>query len=171
MRKGFLIYEEMRKYVPMYEEAVSHIWLCNCSILNFLIYEGNFLFFFISVDYSSILQFSTYNATFLNSFTYFLCYRLNSDASQIFKSITYGTHYFYQRTLFYLAYQHFKVRNSEQRYYKCNLDGCIWGTEWIMGCGRSRPGAFTQLTPPLPPLPPVPPSHHLELPTFQLAWR
>jgi hypothetical protein len=25
MRKGFLIYEEMRKYVPIYEEAVSHI--------------------------------------------------------------------------------------------------------------------------------------------------
>ncbi len=49
MRKGFLIYEEMRKYFPIYEEAVSHIWLCNCSILNFLIYENNFLFFFISV--------------------------------------------------------------------------------------------------------------------------
>ncbi len=25
IRKGFLIYEEMRKYFPMYEEAVSHI--------------------------------------------------------------------------------------------------------------------------------------------------
>jgi hypothetical protein len=24
-RKGFLIYEEMRKYFPVYEEAVSHI--------------------------------------------------------------------------------------------------------------------------------------------------
>jgi hypothetical protein len=24
-RKGFLIYEEMRKYFPIYEEAVSHI--------------------------------------------------------------------------------------------------------------------------------------------------
>jgi hypothetical protein len=24
MRKGFLIYEEMRKYFPIYEEAVSH---------------------------------------------------------------------------------------------------------------------------------------------------
>ncbi len=51
MRKGFLIYEEMRKYFPIYEdeEAVSHIWLCNCSILNFLIYEDNLIFFFISV--------------------------------------------------------------------------------------------------------------------------
>ncbi len=48
MRKGFLIYEEMRKYFPIYEEAVSHIWLCNCSILNFLIYEENYIFFFIS---------------------------------------------------------------------------------------------------------------------------
>ncbi len=25
MGKGFLIYEEMRKYFPLYEEAVSHI--------------------------------------------------------------------------------------------------------------------------------------------------
>jgi hypothetical protein len=25
MRKGFLIYEEMRKYITIYEEAVSHI--------------------------------------------------------------------------------------------------------------------------------------------------
>ncbi len=25
MRKGILIYEEMRKYFPTYEEAVSHI--------------------------------------------------------------------------------------------------------------------------------------------------
>jgi hypothetical protein len=25
MRKGFLIYEEMPKYFPIYEEAVSHI--------------------------------------------------------------------------------------------------------------------------------------------------
>jgi hypothetical protein len=24
MRKGFLIYEEMRKYFPIFEEAVSH---------------------------------------------------------------------------------------------------------------------------------------------------
>ncbi len=33
----------------LYEEAVCHIWLCNCSILNFLIYEKNLIFFFISV--------------------------------------------------------------------------------------------------------------------------
>ncbi len=25
MRKGFLIHEEMRKYFPIYDEAVSHI--------------------------------------------------------------------------------------------------------------------------------------------------
>ncbi len=35
-RKGFLICEEMRKYFPIYEKAVSHIWLCNCSTLKFL---------------------------------------------------------------------------------------------------------------------------------------
>ncbi len=50
MRKGFLMYEEMRKYLTIYDEAVSYIWLCNCSILNFLIYEENLIFFFISVS-------------------------------------------------------------------------------------------------------------------------
>ncbi len=48
MRKGFLIYVEMRKYLVIYEEAVSHIRLFNRSLPDFLIYEG-FFFFFISV--------------------------------------------------------------------------------------------------------------------------
>jgi hypothetical protein len=48
VRKSLLIYEEMRKYFPIYEEAVSHIWLCNRPRLNFLIYEENFISFFIS---------------------------------------------------------------------------------------------------------------------------
>jgi hypothetical protein len=39
----------MRKYFPIYDEAVSHIGLCNCSTLNFLIYEENFIFFFNAV--------------------------------------------------------------------------------------------------------------------------
>jgi hypothetical protein len=39
----------MRKYLTIYEEAVSHMWLCKCSILNFPVYEENFIFFFISV--------------------------------------------------------------------------------------------------------------------------
>jgi hypothetical protein len=49
MREGFLIYEEIRKYLTIYEEAVSYIWHCNCSIPSFLIYGENFIFFFISV--------------------------------------------------------------------------------------------------------------------------
>jgi sulfur relay (sulfurtransferase) DsrF/TusC family protein len=49
MRKGFPIYEEMRKYLDIYEEAGSHIWLCNRSLMDFFIYEENFVFFFISV--------------------------------------------------------------------------------------------------------------------------
>jgi hypothetical protein len=48
MRKGFLIYEEMRKYLTIYEEAVSHIRLCNRSLLNFHIY-GEIFFSFLSV--------------------------------------------------------------------------------------------------------------------------
>ncbi len=50
MRKGFLIYDEMHKYLHIYEEAVSHLWLCDCSILHFLIYEENLIFCFISVQ-------------------------------------------------------------------------------------------------------------------------
>ncbi len=38
----------MRKYLIVYEEAVSHIWLCNCSLLDVLIYE-EILFCFLSV--------------------------------------------------------------------------------------------------------------------------
>ncbi len=49
MSKGFLVYEEIRKYSTTYEEAVSHMWLCNRSLLNFLINEENLIFFFISV--------------------------------------------------------------------------------------------------------------------------
>ncbi len=42
----------MRKYLAIYEEAVSHICLYNRSLLNFLIYEENFILFFISVHHS-----------------------------------------------------------------------------------------------------------------------
>ncbi len=51
IRKGFLIYEEMRKYLIIYEKVVSHAvqyMTCNRSFLNFLIYEEN-LSFFLSV--------------------------------------------------------------------------------------------------------------------------
>ncbi len=47
MKKGFLIYEEMRKYLVIYKEAVSHIWLYNCSLQDFLMNEENFVLFFI----------------------------------------------------------------------------------------------------------------------------
>ena len=53
MRNGFLIYEEMRKYLNIYEEIDTdsivighgHIWLCNRSLLNFLIYGENLIFY------------------------------------------------------------------------------------------------------------------------------
>ncbi len=60
MRKSFLIYEEMRQYFPIYEEALSQIWLCNCSIMNFFLYEENLIFFFFSVDSESKLLYSDY---------------------------------------------------------------------------------------------------------------
>jgi hypothetical protein len=37
MREGFQIYEEVRRYLTIYETAVSHI--CKRSLLNFLIHE------------------------------------------------------------------------------------------------------------------------------------
>jgi hypothetical protein len=37
MGKGFLICEEMRKHLVIYEEGVSHKWLCNRYVLDFLI--------------------------------------------------------------------------------------------------------------------------------------
>ncbi len=46
MRKGFLIYEEMRKYL---RRPLCHIWLCNCPLLNFLMRK--ILFSFLSVQY------------------------------------------------------------------------------------------------------------------------
>ncbi len=39
------MYEEMRKYLTIDEEAVSHIWLCNRSRQNFPIYEEKLIFF------------------------------------------------------------------------------------------------------------------------------
>ncbi len=52
-RTGFLIYEEMRKYFVICEgEAVSHTvssYLCNRSLLDFLIYMRKILFSFLSV--------------------------------------------------------------------------------------------------------------------------
>ncbi len=60
MRKGFLIYEEMRKYFPIYEEAFCHIWLCNCSTLNFLIYEENLIFFFMPTQLERTLELCTW---------------------------------------------------------------------------------------------------------------
>jgi len=47
MRKGFLIYEEMRKYLVIREEAVNHIWLFNRSFrIGFPYIWGKFSFLF-----------------------------------------------------------------------------------------------------------------------------
>jgi hypothetical protein len=56
MRKGLLIYEEMSNYLVKGDEAVSHLWLWNRSLLNFLINEENLIFFFISVGYAETAE-------------------------------------------------------------------------------------------------------------------
>ncbi len=48
MTNGLLRYGEIFAHFLIYWEAHPHIWLCNCSTLNFLIYEENLIFFFIS---------------------------------------------------------------------------------------------------------------------------
>ncbi len=53
----------MRKCFHIKWDRYSHIWLCNCSILNFLIYDENLIFFFISVrshklDQDGLLRYS-----------------------------------------------------------------------------------------------------------------
>ncbi len=48
MRKRFIIYEEMHKYLTICEETVSYILLCNWSLLNFLICEEKLIFFLIN---------------------------------------------------------------------------------------------------------------------------
>ncbi len=82
MRKGFLIYEVLRKYFPIYEEAVSHIWLCNCSILNFPIYEENFILFFISAIADS--ERSALKVNLLHTWRENLTRRIDLYADQVF---------------------------------------------------------------------------------------
>ncbi len=54
--KGFLLYEETHTYLVIYEEAVSHIWLCNCSHGFSYMYEEKFLFFFINARTRGIYE-------------------------------------------------------------------------------------------------------------------
>jgi hypothetical protein len=48
MRKGFLIYEELRKYFPIYKEAVIHIFYDFATAPVWIsLWEENFIYFFI----------------------------------------------------------------------------------------------------------------------------
>ncbi len=49
MTNGLLICGEIFSHFLIYYKALPHIWICNCSSLNFLIYEENSIWFFISV--------------------------------------------------------------------------------------------------------------------------
>ncbi len=52
MRKGFLIYEEIRKYLVYIRMplGIYDLWLWTWSLLKFLVYEENFLIFFNSAS-------------------------------------------------------------------------------------------------------------------------
>ncbi len=64
------IWGNAQKYLTIDEEAVSHMWICNCSLLKFLIYEE--IFFFFLSDYSQfiIAKKSFINLLVLLTFTY-----------------------------------------------------------------------------------------------------
>jgi hypothetical protein len=74
MRKGFLIYVEMRKYLTIYEKAVSR--LCNWFHLNFLIlvYEENWCYF-LSVCIQ-VLTYDSSNNWTRNKYTYCSCLQI-----------------------------------------------------------------------------------------------
>ncbi len=73
MRKGFLIHvhEEMRKYLTIYEEAVSHIWLCNRSFWISLYMRKIRFSFLISVQYSVCMYWCTFTCN-LFSFSWWV---------------------------------------------------------------------------------------------------
>ncbi len=50
--EGFLICEEVRRYLSIYEVVVSYT--CNRSLLSFLIHGENLIFFFISVGHNNV---------------------------------------------------------------------------------------------------------------------
>jgi hypothetical protein len=50
MTNGLLIYGEIFARFLIYEEALPHIGLYNCSTLNCLIYEENLFFFFFQCN-------------------------------------------------------------------------------------------------------------------------
>ncbi len=49
MNDVLLMNREIFAHFLIYLEAIPHIWLCNCSTLNFLIYEKNLIYLFLSV--------------------------------------------------------------------------------------------------------------------------
>ncbi len=51
MKKGFLIYEETRKYSPIYEEAVSHVDDFATAPSEFPYIRGKFDFLFCQCDW------------------------------------------------------------------------------------------------------------------------
>ncbi len=59
MWKGILIYEEMRKYFPYMRRPFV---IYDCSVLNFLVYEENLIFFFVSAGCAIRLICSSYSS-------------------------------------------------------------------------------------------------------------
>ena len=50
----------MRKYLVIYEEASSHIWLCNRSLPDFLVYEEKNFLSFLSVYQVNVTTYKKY---------------------------------------------------------------------------------------------------------------
>jgi hypothetical protein len=68
MTNGLLIYGEIFSHFRIDKEALPHIWLCNCSTPNFIIYEEILVFFFIIVYYTVIWKLNCCRVENLNFF-------------------------------------------------------------------------------------------------------
>ncbi len=110
MRKGSLIYEEMRQYLIIYEEAVSQTWLCTRAPFWISLYMRKLLFYFLSVHYwlpflchvrqniwvytcefSQWLLYTQYNVSFCVSFFIFLWQQCRTFSTDFFIYICYRT--------------------------------------------------------------------------------
>jgi hypothetical protein len=74
---GLLTYGEIFAHFLRYQEALLHIWLCNCSTLNFPIYDENLIFFFISATTSKKRSF----------YSVFAAMSINLEAMKYFDAV------------------------------------------------------------------------------------
>ncbi len=126
MGKGSLIYKEMRKYLTIYEEVVSHIliWLCNFSILNFLMCEENLIFFFYRCNKYNSKLFYAFSLFVMPFFVYFVVATLSSH-KQCF------------RRIFCMQFEYFWIVKILDLYGDDSTQFADWGGYTVYSCFAS----------------------------------